>query len=141
MSRAKVFKAGAAIAPLTDCRNYDTIWTERYMGLLKDNLAGYTAADPCTYADGLNGGTLLLSSSRPFFSIPLTHPAFLIVHGTGDDNVHPQNTIMYINKLISKSKQFELMLYPNRNHGLSGADSQRHFWTMLTNFFRRHLAF
>jgi len=92
------------------------------MGLLSENKAGYDAADPLTYADGLQG-------------------AFLIVHGTGDDNVHPQNTIQYINKLIAKGKQFDLMLYPNRNHGLGDAEAQRHLWTLLTTFFRRHLNF
>jgi len=122
LSRSDAFAAGAAIAPLTDCRNYDTIWTERYMGLLADNTAGYDAADPLTYVEHLHG-------------------RLLIVHGTGDDNVHAQNTMQYVNKLIAKNKQFDLMLYPNRNHGLPGQETQRHFWTMMTAFFRQHLRF
>jgi len=105
---------------LIDCRSYDTIWTERYMGLLEENLLGYNAADVLTYVDGLKS--------------PL-----LLVHGTGDDNVHPQNTMMLVDKLINAGKQFDLMLYPNKNHGLPGVASQRHLYTMLTNFLRRHL--
>lgn len=120
MRAAEYFCAGVSIAPVSDFRNYDTIWTERYMGLLSENLMGYKAADVLTYVDGLKS--------------PL-----LLVHGTGDDNVHPQNTIMLVDKLIAAGKQFELMLYPNKNHGIPGQASQRHLYTMMTNFIRRYL--
>jgi len=114
------FRCGIAVAPVSDFRNYDTIWTERYMGLLHENEAGYTAADVLTYANNLQG--------------PL-----LLVHGSGDDNVHPQNTMMLVDKLIAANKQFELMIYPNRNHGIYGNNATRHLFIMLTNFLIKNL--
>jgi len=120
MRAAEYYCAGIAVAPVSDFRNYDTIWTERYMGLLEENKMGYDAADVLSYVNGLKS--------------PL-----LLVHGTGDDNVHPQNTIMLVDKLVSNGKQFDLMLYPNKNHGLPGVPTQRHLYTMLTNFVKRHL--
>jgi len=114
------YRCGISVAPVTDFRNYDTIWTERYMGLLLENEAGYKAADVLTYADKLQN--------------PL-----LLVHGTGDDNVHSQNTMMLVEKLIAANKQFELMIYPNRNHGIYGNNATRHLFTLMTNFLIRHL--
>ena len=116
----KTFKAGVAVAPVSDFRNYDTIWTERYMGLLSENEKGYKAADVLTYAGGLEGSLLL-------------------IHGTGDDNVHPQNTMQLVDRLIAADKQFELMLYPNRNHRIQGGNTSHHLFTAITRFFEEHL--
>lgn len=117
---AEYFAAGVAVASVTDFRNYDTIWTERYMGLLGDNREGYEAADALNYA-GLLKGKLLL------------------VHGGGDDNVHPQNTMQFAEALIAQNKQFDLMLYPNRNHGISGGNTSRHLYTLMARYFEENL--
>ena len=117
---ADYFKSGIAVASVSDFRNYDTIWTERYMGLLSENLAGYDAANANAYAHLLKGH-------------------LLIVHGSGDDNVHPQNALQFINKLIDHNKQFEMLLYPNRNHRISGGNTYRHLFTKMTHFFEENL--
>ena len=117
---ADYFKTGVAVASVSDFRNYDTIWTERYMGLLSENKAGYDAANTNTYADMLKGN-------------------LLVVHGSGDDNVHPQNTLQFVDELIAKNKQFDLMIYPNRNHRISGGNTYRHLFTMITNYFLENL--
>ncbi|RMI25798.1 MAG: S9 family peptidase, partial [Calditrichaeota bacterium] len=114
------FKTGVAVAPVSDFRNYDTIWTERYMGLLPENEAGYEAANVLKYARGLKGHLLL-------------------IHGTGDDNVHPQNTLQLVNELIARNRQFDLMLYPNRNHRIHGGNTQLHLFTLITGYFLEHL--
>ena len=121
MTRAgDYFKSGVAVASVGDFRNYDTIWTERYMGLLTTNKAGYDAADVLTYSKGLKGNLLL-------------------IHGTGDDNVHPGNTLQFVDALIAAGKQFDLMLYPNRNHRIHGGNTQSHLFTLITNFVLEHL--
>jgi dipeptidyl-peptidase-4 len=114
------YRCAISVAPVTDMKLYDTIWTERYMGLLHENEPGYKAADVLTYAHNLQN--------------PL-----LLVHGSGDDNVHPQNTMMLVDKLIAANKQFELMIYPNRNHGITGNNASRHLFNMMTNFLCRNL--
>jgi len=115
------FNCAVSVAPVTDLRLYDTIWTERYMGLLKENKAGYEAANACAYATGIRGGNLL------------------IIHGTGDDNVHAQNTFQYVDALIAANKQFDQMIYPNRNHGIYGGFTQQHLFTLISSFFIKHL--
>jgi dipeptidyl-peptidase-4 len=117
---ADYFAAGAAVASVTDFRNYDTIWTERYMGLLSENQSGYDAANVNNYAHLLRGKLML-------------------IHGSGDDNVHPQNTIQFMDKLIAENKQFSLMIYPNRNHRINGGNTSRHLYTLLTNYFLENL--
>jgi dipeptidyl-peptidase-4 len=114
------FKAGIAVASVGDFRNYDTIWTERYMGLLSKNKKGYDAADVLTYTEGLKGELLL-------------------VHGSGDDNVHPGNTLQFVDALIAANKQFDLMIYPNRNHRIHGGNTMRHLFTMMTEFVLENL--
>ncbi len=114
------FKTGVAVASVSDFRNYDTIWTERYMGLLSDNKAGYDAANVLEYANGLKGNLLL-------------------IHGTGDDNVHPGNTLQFVDKLVALNKPFDLMLYPNRNHRIHGGNTSRHLHTLITRYFKDHL--
>jgi dipeptidyl-peptidase-4 len=114
------FSVGVSVAAVTDFRNYDTIWAERYMRLLSENKAGYDAASVLQSAAGLRGKLLL-------------------VHGTGDDNVHPQNTLQLVDLLIENDKQFDLMLYPNRNHGISGGNTQHHLYTLIADYFGEHL--
>jgi dipeptidyl-peptidase-4 len=117
---ADYFKSGISIAANTDFLLYDTIWSERYFGLPQDNLEAYINSSAKTYAHLLKGNLLL-------------------VHGMEDDNVHYQHTIQMAKKLQELGKQFELMLYPNKNHSISGAETQRHLYELMTNFFLRTL--
>ena len=117
---ADYFKTGVSVAPVSDFRLYDTIWTERYMGLHNENEEGYDAANALNYAGLLEGN-------------------LLIVHGTGDDNVHYQNTLQMINELQAQNKQFELMIYPNRNHRISGGNTQLHLFTKISDFLLNNL--
>lgn len=114
------FSTGVSVAPVSDFHLYDAIWTERYMGLPFENEEGYKAANVLTYADQLKG-------------------SLLIIHGTGDDNVHFQNTIQIINEFQAKLKQFNLMIYPNRNHRISGGNTQLHLFTLISDYFFKHL--
>jgi len=120
MTHSERFKAGVAVAPVTSQLNYDTIYTERYMGLLKDDKAGYEQSDVTRSADKLHGSLLL-------------------VHGTSDDNVHFQNTIQMVDALIKAGKQFQLMIYPNKTHSIAGKDARVHLFTMITEHFEREL--
>jgi len=120
MTHSERFRAGVAVAPVADARNYDSIYMERYFGLLKDDKAGYELSDVTKSADKLHG-------------------ALLLVHGTGDDNVHFQNSVQMINALISAGKQFRLMIYPNKTHSISGKDARVHLFTMIEEHFEREL--
>ena len=115
-----VFQAGIAVAPVTNWRYYDSIYTERYLKTPQDNAAGYDTNSPLTYAKQLQGELLL-------------------IHGTGDDNVHFQNSVAMQDALISANKQFESFYYPNRNHGVSGGPTLLHRFTMMTDFLERKL--
>ncbi len=116
-----IYRMGMAVAPAPDNRYYDTIYTERYMGLPKDNPEDYKRSLPITYVDGLKGD-------------------LLIVHGTGDDNVHYQQTEYLIDALIAKNKPFTIMPYPNRSHSISeGEGTTRHLYELLTRYLREHL--
>lgn len=117
---ADYFKTGVAVAPVTDFHLYDAIWTERYMGLTLDNKKGYDAANVLTYADKLKG-------------------KLMIIHGTGDDNVHYQNTMQLIQKLVDENKQFDIMFYPNKNHRISGGVTQWQLFTKISNYFFNNL--
>ena len=110
-----VYRTAIAVAPVTHWKFYDTIYTERYNGLPRDNAAGYDRGSPLTYAANLRGN-------------------LLIVHGTGDDNVHYQNTETMVNALVAANRPFQLMTYPNRNHGISGGSTTRHLYELLTRF-------
>ncbi len=114
------FKVGVAVAPVTDFRLYDTIWTERYMGLLPENEAGYDNASVLRYVDKLQGKLLL-------------------VHGTGDDNVHPQNSIQLMDEFVKFNKQADIITYANRNHRIRGGNTTFHLWTKITNYFMENL--
>jgi dipeptidyl-peptidase-4 len=120
MTHSDRFRAGVAVAPVTSQLNYDSIYTERYMGLLADDKAGYEESDVTRNADKLHG-------------------ALLLVHGTSDDNVHFQNSIQMINALINAGKQFRLMIYPNKTHSIAGKDARVHLFTMIEDHFEREL--
>ena len=110
-----VFKAAIAVAPVTSWKWYDTIYTERYMRTLRENMAGYKENSPIYFADRLRGN-------------------YLLVHGMGDDNVHFQHTAEMANALVMANKQFDTYFYPNRNHGIYGGPTRLHLYTKMTNF-------
>ena len=117
----KIYSTGMAVAPVSNEKLYDTIYQERYMGLLPESDSVYVAGSPVTYAHQLEGN-------------------LLIVHGTGDDNVHYQNTAVVVNELIKNNKQFQMMAYPNRTHGIyEGENTTRHLFTLLTDYLESHL--
>ena len=111
----EVYRTALAVAPVTHWKYYDTIYTERYNGLPRDNAAGYDRGSPLTYAANLRGN-------------------LLIVHGTGDDNVHYQNTEAMVNALVAANRPFQLMTYPNRNHGIRGGTTSQHLFGLLTRY-------
>lgn len=116
-----LYQAGISIAPVPNQRFYDTIYQERYMGLPGDNAEGYRLGSPITFASQLQGHLLL-------------------VHGTGDDNCHYQGTEALINELIGNNKQFEMLAYPNRSHGISERkNTTRHLFTLMTRFLHEHV--
>jgi dipeptidyl-peptidase-4 len=117
----ELYQTGMSVAPVGDQHLYDATYQERYMGLPDDNVEGYTQGSPVTFAGGLKGN-------------------LLIVHGTGDDNVHFQGTERVINALIKANKQFTMMAYPNRSHGIfEGENTSRHLHTLLTRYLMEHL--
>jgi dipeptidyl-peptidase-4 len=115
-----VFRAGIAVAPVADWRLYDTIYTERFMWIPQENEEGYDAGSPLRHVAGITA-------------------RYLLVHGTGDDNVHPQNSIQLAAALQEAGKPFSLMLYPNRTHSIAGAATQAHLFGMMTQFIRDNL--
>ncbi|MFN3803263.1 S9 family peptidase, partial [Belliella pelovolcani] len=115
-----VFKAAISVAPVTTWRYYDTIYTERYLQTPQLNPSGYDDNSPITHVDKLKGNLLL-------------------IHGTGDDNVHFQNAVDLVDALIKADKQFESFYYPNRNHGISGGNTSWHLYNMMTDFIKRKL--
>jgi len=115
-----VWKAGVSGAPVTDWALYDTIWTERYLDRPQDNAEGYRLSSPITFAEKLKDRLLL-------------------VHGTADDNVHPQNTIVLTDKLVKAKIPFEEAIYPRQKHGFH-EDANEHFYERMTEFFDRNLA-
>ena len=115
-----VFSFAIAVAPVTNWRFYDTIYTERFMRTPQENPEGYDLNSPINYADQLKGD-------------------FLIIHGSGDDNVHVQNTMRMVGALIQADKQFEWMIYPDKNHGISGGNTRKHLYTKMTNFIFKNL--
>ncbi len=115
------YHVGMSVAPVPDQRLYDTIYQERYMGLPDDNAEGYRKGSPITWAEGLQGDLLL-------------------VHGTGDDNVHYQGSERLMNRLIELNKPFDVMVYPNRAHGIyEGPGTTRHLFELLTRYVTRNL--
>ncbi len=121
MEKTDAFKAGVSVAPVTDWHNYDSIYTERYMGLPSDNEDGFRESSPVNFAADLHG-------------------SLLEVHGTSDDNVHMQNTIQMINGFINSGKQFQLMLYPRKTHGIAGKAARTHLYHLIEDHFEQNLA-
>ena len=115
-----VFKMAIAVAPVTSWRFYDTIYTERYMMTPQENLSGYDENSPINHVDKLEGD-------------------FLLIHGSGDDNVHLQNTMRMVEALIQADKQFEWMVYPDKNHGIYGGNTRLHLYKKMTNFINKTL--
>ncbi len=114
------FKCGVAIAPVTDWRLYDSAYTERYMRRPQVNIGGYEAASLLNKAADLTGNVL-------------------IIHGTGDDNVHVQHTMQYIDALVKADKQFEMQLYPDDNHFLRKGNNAQHMHNRILNFLQNNL--
>jgi dipeptidyl-peptidase-4 len=116
-----LFKVGVAVAPVPDQRLYDTIYQERYMGLPQDNVEGYRTGSPISFADGLQGRLLL-------------------IHGSGDDNVHIQGSEMLVNRLIELGKPFDFFVYPGRTHAIDeGAGTSLHIHSQIARYLKEHL--
>ncbi|MGO4913206.1 DPP IV N-terminal domain-containing protein [Leeuwenhoekiella sp. W20_SRS_FM14] len=116
----EIYKTGMAIAAVANQLFYDNVYQERYMGLPQENKEDFINGSPATFAKNLEGN-------------------LLIVHGTGDDNVHYQNMEYLVNELIKNNKQFTMMAYPNRSHGIyEGENTRRHLYTLLTNYLMEH---
>lgn len=110
-----VYNSAISVAPVTNWRFYDTIYTERFMQTPQMNPKGYRLGSPITYADQIKGN-------------------YLLVHGTGDDNVHFQNSMEWVNALVANDVPFESMYYPNRNHGIYGGNTREHLYRIMTDF-------
>jgi dipeptidyl-peptidase-4 len=117
---ADVFKMAIAVAPVTSWRFYDTIYTERYMQTPQENPGGYDNNSPINHVDKLKG-------------------AFLLVHGSADDNVHVQNSMQMIEALIQANKQFDWAIYPDKNHGIFGGNTRLQLYQKMTNFIKDNL--
>ena len=115
-----VFKMAIAVAPVTSWRFYDTVYTERYMRTPQENASGYDENSPINHVDKLKGD-------------------FLLVHGSGDDNVHVQNTMRMVEALVQANKQFDMAIYPDKNHGIFGGKTRLQLYTKMTNFINEHL--
>jgi dipeptidyl-peptidase-4 len=114
------FEMAIAVAPVTSWRFYDSIYTERYMQTPQENPSGYDENSPFNYPEKLKG-------------------KYLLVHGTGDDNVHVQNTMRMIEALVQANKEFDWAIYPDKNHGISGGNTRLHLYTKMTNFIKENL--
>lgn len=117
---ADVFKMAIAVAPVTNWRFYDSIYTERYMQTPQENATGYDLNSPINFADKLKGN-------------------FLLIHGTADDNVHFQNSMQFIEALVQANKQFDWAVYPDKNHGIYGGKTRIQLFTKMTNFIKEKL--
>ena len=117
---ADYFKMGIAVAPVTNWRYYDNIYTERFMRTPDENEDGYDQNSPINFVDQLKG-------------------KYLLIHGSGDDNVHYQNTMEMINAMVKADKQFDLFIYPNKNHGIYGGNTRNHLYTMMLDYTLKNL--
>jgi len=115
-----VFKLGIAVAPVTNWRYYDTIYTERFLQTPQENPDGYDQNSPTTFAGLLKG-------------------KFLLIHGMADDNVHFQNSVEFAESLIQNKKQFDFMAYPDKNHGIYGGNTRFQLYEKMTNFILENL--
>jgi dipeptidyl-peptidase-4 len=112
---ADLFKMGISVAPVTNWRYYDSIYTERYLKTPQQNPGGYDDNSPVQFAQNLKG-------------------RYLLVHGTGDDNVHFQNSVAWVDAMVKANKDYQTLYYPNRNHGISGGNTTLHLYRQMTNF-------
>jgi len=117
---ADVFSTAVAVAPVTNWRYYDNIYTERYMRTPQENASGYDDNSPINHVDKIKGN-------------------YLLVHGSADDNVHFQNSMELITSLIKANVQFDLMVYPNKNHSIYGGNTRHHLFTKITSFLEENL--
>jgi dipeptidyl-peptidase-4 len=117
---ADVFKMGIAVAPVTNWRYYDNIYTERFMRTPQENASGYDDNSPINHVDKLKG-------------------KFLLVHGMADDNVHFQNSADMITALVKANKQFDFFAYPNKNHGIYGGNTRNHLFSMMYDYILKNL--
>ena len=116
-----IFTTAIAVAPVTSWRFYDTVYTERYMQTPQENASGYDDNSPINYADKLEGN-------------------YLLVHGTGDDNVHAQNSMRMINAMVAANKPFDIAMYPDRAHGIrKGKNTRLHLYKKMTAFIQTNL--
>ncbi|MEP3967382.1 MAG: alpha/beta fold hydrolase, partial [Nonlabens sp.] len=114
------FSMAIAVAPVTNWRFYDSIYTERYMTTPQENASGYDENSPINHVDKLKG-------------------KYLLVHGTADDNVHVQNTMRMVEALVQANKQFDWAIYPDKNHGIYGGNTRIHLYNKMTNFIKENL--
>jgi dipeptidyl-peptidase-4 len=117
---ADVFKMAIAVAPVTNWRFYDSIYTERYMQTPQENASGYDENSPINHVSKLKGN-------------------FLLIHGTADDNVHVQNTMQMVEALVQANKQFDWAIYPDKNHGIFGGKTRIQLYNKMTNFIKEKL--
>ena len=117
---ADYFKMAIAVAPVTNWRYYDNIYTERYMRTPQENASGYDDNSPINHVEKLKG-------------------KYLLIHGTGDDNVHVQNTYEMTSALVRANKQFDLFVYPDKNHGIYGGNTRLHLYQMMTDYILNNL--
>ena len=117
---ADIFSLAIAVAPVTNWRYYDNIYTERYMQTPQENPTGYDENSPINHVDKLKGD-------------------YLLIHGSADDNVHVQNTMEMISALVNSNKQFEVFIYPDKNHGIYGGNTRYHLYNKMTNFIINNL--
>jgi dipeptidyl-peptidase-4 len=117
---AEQFKMAIAVAPVTNWRFYDSIYTERYMNTPQENASGYDDNSPINHVDKMEG-------------------AYLLVHGSADDNVHVQNTMRMVNALVAANKQFDMFVYPDKNHGIYGGNTRYHLYHKMTDFVKENL--
>lgn len=115
-----VFKMAIAVAPVTNWRFYDSVYTERYMQTPQENASGYDQNSPINHVDKLKG-------------------KFLLIHGSGDDNVHVQNSMQMMEALIQANKQFDSQIYPDKNHGIYGGATRIQLYNKMTNFIKENL--
>ena len=117
---ADVFRAGISVAPVTNWRFYDSVYTERYMRTPQENPDGYDDNSPLSHAEKIKGN-------------------YLIIHGSADDNVHLQNTMEFTEKMVQADVQFDMAIYTNRNHGIRGGNTSLQLYTKMTNFLKEKL--
>ncbi len=117
---ANIFSTAVAVAPVTNWRFYDNIYTERYMRTPKENPEGYKENSPLQYVKNMKGH-------------------YLLMFGSGDDNVHPINSMTMISTLVDKNKPFEMMVYPNKNHGIYGGNTRYFLYHKMTDFLLKNL--